>query len=263
VEITRKQVEEAKTRPRTDVLRLESLLVNARATLTTTISNRDAAWRQLATEIGLPDLAPPSIKLPGPPDTIPPLDLGNVTKRVLAVNTALKQSMADAERARLLIERARAEAIPDVTVGAGFGKNFADPEAETGAIVSVQVPIPIWDRSQGLIYEAQANYARATAFQQITSNRLTQETAAAFARYNALLQQIEQLANEALPRLRDSLDLLLKGYRAGAAQVTFADVFQAQQDLNAARLTLVEARRNLWLAIADLQGLMQLDMGEE
>jgi cobalt-zinc-cadmium efflux system outer membrane protein len=55
VEITRKQVEEARTRPRTDVLRLEALLVNARTTLGTNRSNRDAAWRQLATQIGLPE----------------------------------------------------------------------------------------------------------------------------------------------------------------------------------------------------------------
>jgi outer membrane protein TolC len=74
---------------------------------------------------------------------------------------------------------------------------------------------------------------------------------------------MEQLTHEALPRLRDSLDLLLKGYQAGAAQVTFADVFQAQHDLNAARLTLAETRRSLWLAIADLQGLTQIDLGEE
>jgi hypothetical protein len=30
-----------------------------------------------------------------------------------------------------------------------------------------------------------------------------------------------------------------------------------------ARLTLAEARRELWLAVADLQGLMQVDVGEE
>jgi cobalt-zinc-cadmium efflux system outer membrane protein len=261
VEITRKQVEEAKTRPRTDVLRLEALLVNARTTLTTNQCNRDAAWRQLATEVGLPDLAMPSIRPPDLPETIPPLNVVGVTKRVLAVNTELKQAIADSERTRLQMERARAEAVPDVTVAGGYSRSFV--ENSKGAVISVQTPIPIWDRKQGLIYEAKATYARTVAFQQSTINRLTEETAAAFARYNALRQQVEQLRNEALPRLRDSLDLLLRGYQAGAAQVTFADVFQAQQDLNAARLTLAEARRNLWLAIADLQGLGQIDLDEE
>ena len=261
VEITRKQVEEAKTRPRTDVLRLEALLVNARINLATNQSNREAAWRQLATEVGLPNLPMSSTPIPDLPEMIPPLNVEPVTKRVLAVNTDLKQAIADTERIRLQMERARAEAIPDVTVAGGYTRSFV--ENSEGAIISVSTPIPIWDRKQGLIYEAKANYARTVAFQQSTTNRLTQETAAAFARYNALRQQADQLTKEALPRLRDSLDLLLKGYQAGAAQVTFADVFQAQQDLNATRLTLAETRRNLWLAIADLQGLAQIDLGEE
>src|SRR5262249_44646717 len=52
-------------------------------------------------------------------------------------------------------------------------------------------------------------------------------------------------------------------YQAGAAQTTFADVLSADQALYAARLTLAETRQALWLAISDLQGLMQLDLDEE
>jgi cobalt-zinc-cadmium efflux system outer membrane protein len=261
VEITRKQVEQARTRPRSDLLRLEALLVGARTTLTTNRSNRDAAWRNLATEIGLPNLAMPSTVPPDLPAKSPALALEGITKTVLAVNTDLKQATADTERTRLQVERARAEVIPDVTVGGGYTRDFVDNAV--GASISIQTPIPVWDRKQGLIVEAQANHARTIAFRQGTANRLTQETAAAFARYDALRQQVDQLSKEAIPRLRDSLDLLLKGYQAGAAQVTFADVFQAQQDLNASRLALTDAGRNLWLAIADLQGLMQVDVGEE
>jgi outer membrane protein TolC len=74
---------------------------------------------------------------------------------------------------------------------------------------------------------------------------------------------VDRIEKEVLPRFRDSQVLLLKGYQAGAAQVTFADVFQAEQDLNATRLTLADARRNLWLAVADLEGLTQIDVAEE
>lgn len=261
IEITRKQVEEAKTRPRTDVLRLEAALENARIALATSQSNRDAAWQQLAAEIGLPNLPLPSTSPPGLPGTIPLLEGGAVMERVLAVNTDLKQAIIQSERARLQVERAKAEAVPDVTLAGGYTRNFV--EGDQGAIINVQIPIPVWDRKQGLIYEAQANFARTVAFQQTTVNRLTQETAAAYARYDSLRQQVERLEKEVLPRLRESRDLLLKGYQAGSAQVTFADVIQAEQDLNSARLTLADARRNLWLAIADLEGLMQIDMGEE
>ncbi len=261
VDVTRRQVEEAKTRPRTDVLRLEALLENARITLTTNRGNRDAAWRQLAAEVGLPELPMPAAPPPALPETAPTLDVKAVTERALTAHSGLKQALTDTERARAALERAKAQAIPNITVGTGY---TADNIGNTaGGNISLDVPLPLWDRNQGHIYEAKARFAQTVAFQQSSVNRLSQETAAAFARYDSLRQQTARLTNEVLPRFRESLDLLLKGYQAGAAQVTFADVFQAQQDLNATRLSLAEARRNLWLALADLEGLMQIDLGEE
>lgn len=261
VDITRKQVEEAKTRPRTDVLRLEALLENARIALITSKNNRDAAWQQLVAEVGLREPPLPAVPLPGLPETVSPLEFGAVSGRVLAVHTDLKQAILDSERAQLQVERAKAESIPDVIVAGGYSRSFV--ENSQGAIISVQTPIPLWDRKQGLIDEAKAGFARTVAFQHSTAARLTRETATALAQYNALRQQAERLTKEVIPRLRESLDLLLQAYQAGAAQVTFADLFQAQQDLNTARLTLAETRRNLWLAIADLEGLMQIDIDEK
>ena len=74
---------------------------------------------------------------------------------------------------------------------------------------------------------------------------------------------MEGVRTEVLPRLEESVELVRESYRAGAAQITFTDVLLAEQALNDARLRLEEARRDLWRAIADLQGLMQLDIGEE
>ena len=58
------------------------------------------------------------------------------------------------------------------------------------------------------------------------------------------------------------MELVRRGYQAGAVQLTFADVLLAEQNLGETRLRLAEARRELARAIADLQGLMQLEVGE-
>ncbi len=123
--------------------------------------------------------------------------------------------------------------------------------------------MPLWDRNQGTIHTAQAQLTRAQATMSTTAVRLRRETAAAFASYEAARQQAERLTARVLPRVEESLQQLRKGYQAGVPRVTFADVLQAEQALLTARLTLVEARRTLWLAVADLQGLMQLDVGED
>ncbi len=262
LKITRKLVEEARTRPRTDLLQIEGLLAQARLNLTNSQASQAVAWRQLAARIGVQELPMPEA-LPDLPEKAPAWDAEIVVRRVLSANTNVKQAAVLAEEARLQVERARAAAVPNVTIGGGFVRNFADPEAETGAIVSVQTSLPLWDRKQGLIHEAEANWAKANAAVGTAATQLSDETAAAFGRYVTARQQVEQLTRDILPRLQESLDLLRKGYQGGAAGVAFTDVLLAEQALLNSRQTLAGARRNLWLAVTELEGLMQLDLGEE
>jgi cobalt-zinc-cadmium efflux system outer membrane protein len=260
LEVTRRLVEEAKTRPRTDLIRLEALVEEARVSQERTAVNVQAAWRQLAAEVGLPHLPMPEAgaePLPG----IPLWDADAVLRRVLAANTDLKQAAVETERARLEVERAQAEAVPNVTVGSGYSRNF--PEHEMGAVVSVELPLPLWDRKQGRIYEAQARLTHALAARRSTATRLSQATAEAQGRYEAALRQLDRVNREVLPRLRENLALLRRGYQAGSTQVTFADVLLAEQTWNDTRLRLAAVRQELWRAVADLEGLMQLDLGEE
>lgn len=257
--ITRQQVEVIKSRPRTDLLRIDALLEEARIRLAGNRVNLEAAWQQLASEVGVPQLAPPTA--PGSfPAGIPAWEPPAVVRRVQETNTELKRAALEVRRARLEVERARAEVIPNVTVGGGYSRDFA--ENLHGAIISVDAPLPLWDRKQGRIHEAEARLAQAQAAVQGTAARLGRETTAALARYETARQQVERMTTLVVPRLQESVDLLRRSYQAGAVQTTFADVLSAEQALDAARLTLAERRQAVWLAVADLQGLMQLDLDE-
>src|SRR5262249_657999 len=136
-------------------------------------------------------------------------------------------------------------------------------ERTAGGLVTVETSLPLWDRNQGNIHAAQAAWARAQAAVRTTETRLSRATAAAFAAYQAARQQVERVTTQLVPRLQESLQLLRQGYQGGAAQVSFLDVLSAEQALFSARVTLADARRSLWQAVADLQGLMQLDLGED
>jgi cobalt-zinc-cadmium efflux system outer membrane protein len=260
VEITRQLVERVKSRPLTDLLRLEALLEEAKINRARSRINLQRAWRHLAAEIGVPCLPPPAA-IDDLTEPIPLWEANAILQRVLAVHTDLRQAALQAEQARLAIDRARAEAVPNFTVGGGYSRNF--PEHEAGGIVSLETTLPLWDRKQGRRHEAQARYAQALAAQRSTADRLTRETAAAFAAYQGAREEVERLQTRVLPRLRDSLELVRKGYQEGATQITFADVLLAEETLNDTRLKLSGARRDLWRAIADLLGLMQLELGQE
>jgi cobalt-zinc-cadmium efflux system outer membrane protein len=259
VEITRKLVEDVKTRPRADLLRLQALLDQAKISQTRTQTNLDAAWKQLAAEVGIASPPAPA-RLDGLPGAPPAWRAEAVTERVLAANSELRQASLEAERARLEYERARAEAVPNVTVGGGYFRGFIEQTA--GGVITVETAIPVWDRKQGLIHETRAKWAQAQAAERTAANRLRRDTAEAFARYEGAREQVDQLTRVVLPRLEESLDLVRKGYQAGAKDLSFADVELAVEALNEARLRIAEARRELWRAVADLQGLMQLDLCE-
>jgi cobalt-zinc-cadmium efflux system outer membrane protein len=260
LELTRQLVEKAKTRPRSDLLRIQALLDEALINQRRILTNLEAAWRELAAEVGVPSLPRPADTEALPP-TVPGWELERINQRVQSSNTLLRQAALEAESARLVFERARAEAIPNVNVGAGYIRSFIDQDA--GAVFSVETHLPIWDRRQGHIHEARANWARAQAALRTLSTRLSRDTAEAFARYEGARQQVERLTVRVLPQLVESLQQVREGYQAGTAGITFADVQLAIEALNDVRLRLAQAKRELWQAVADLQGLMQLDLGEE
>jgi cobalt-zinc-cadmium efflux system outer membrane protein len=260
LDIVRQLVEKAGSRPRTDLIRLQAVLDQARIALARARTNVEAAWRQLAAEVGVPSLPLPS-PIPPLPGGPPSWDGSDVSRRVQAANSELRQAMLEADMARLEWERARAEAVPNVHLGGGWVRSNIDETS--GAIVSVETALPTWDRKQGQIREARARWERARAAAGTVSTRLSRETAEAFGRYEGTRIQIERLVGAVLPRLEESLKLVQDGYQKGVPGVTFADVQLALEALNDARLRLAEARRELWRAVADLEGLMQLDLGEE
>ncbi|HJZ93228.1 MAG TPA: TolC family protein [Gemmataceae bacterium] len=259
VEVTRRQVETAKTRPQTDLVRLEALLEEAKIGRARAEELGRAAWRQVVALVGVSDLPQPAPTTPAD-DRPPEWDEAVVLHRVIEANTAIKQAAVEAERARLAVERATAEQVPNVTVGAGYVSENVDRTA--GPLLSIELPLPVWDRRQGAIHEARARQARAQAAIRSAETRLRHDTAEALGRYQAARVQVDRLTRDVLPRLTKSLELLRSALAAGSGQVTFGDVLMTEQNLNATRLTLTEAKRSLWLAVADLEGLMQLDVGE-
>src|SRR5207244_3957919 len=128
--------------------------------------------------------------------------------------------------------------------------NNAPIESTAGAIVTLEAPLPLWDRKQGHIHAAQARLAKAQAAVRTLETGLSATTAGAFARYQGARQQVDKLGQQVLPRLQESLDLLRKSYEVGGGGVTFSDVLMTEQSLIATRLTLAEARQSLCQAVA-------------
>ena len=104
VEISRRQVEEAKIRPRSDLLRIQAILGEARISQQNAGVRREAGWRQVAAEVGVPGLPLPESPAVtwGP---FPEWEADVVLRRVLAANSQVKEAAIETARVRLEIER--------------------------------------------------------------------------------------------------------------------------------------------------------------
>ncbi|MDA1049363.1 MAG: TolC family protein [Planctomycetota bacterium] len=258
-ETTRKLVEDVKSRPPVDLVRMRALLEDAEAARVLTEAAFAASWKQLAAEVGVPELAAPPER---PPffEALPDLDEVLVAERVQSANTELKQLAMQIEQARAQLARAEVAAVPNVTIGAGYRNNFT--AGQPGAIVSAQVPLPFWDRKQGLVRESQARLVQTTAILRSAETRLSRDTANAYGRYLGFKEQEDRLTRKVLPLLEEGLKAVQDLYAGGDPKRSFADVLLAQQNLNSTKLRRADVRRNLLQAYADLQALMQLDVDE-
>ena len=258
-ESTRQLVEDVQSRPRHNLERIDALLGEARIGQARGRINLEMAWKQLVAELGVPDSAMPEPR-PTLSDEPPLWGDRDVLSRVTATNLEIRQAAAVVEQSRVRVDRARAQAYPNVTVGAGYQNQYT--ANQPGAIVSVQVPLPVYDRRQGQIAEAESRVVQTEAARQSVVNRLHRDTAEALARFQGASEQDRRLTRDVLPVLEKSLQGVRQEYEAGAPRVTFADVLLATQNLNAAKLRRADVRRELWRAVADLEGLMQLDVDE-
>ena len=240
---------------RTDVAQSESRLALARSDLRTAQSNLISARENYIALVGsAPDDLQPPPPLPGLPDT--------PREAVLAAlenNPDLIAAEERAEAAGYDIDVARASRLPRIEpfITAGYS-NFLGTlgapatgidvsQGQTEATVGLRGTIPIFQggRPAALVRQSQAR-AQAALEQVIATERdIVAQVRSAFASYEA--------ANAIIASSQAAVDaaaLSLEGVRAEntVGNRTILDILNAEQELLRARVQLVTARRNAYVA---------------
>ncbi|MCA1765339.1 MAG: TolC family protein, partial [Desulfobulbaceae bacterium] len=92
---------------------------------------------------------------------IPALPEEESLKRFLSANPDLARWQAEIERSEAALALARSEAVPDLTLSAGF-RNFQESD-DNAFVAGVSLPIPFFNRNQGGVSEARARLDKARA----------------------------------------------------------------------------------------------------
>ncbi len=213
-------------------------------------------WEHLVTLVGAPELTPcPLAGLLEAEAT--PLEWESALCRILQESPELEFVRAEVVRDQITVKREQVEPIPNIVARAGAGYDFQDQPHRAVANVQVGIRLPLFDRNQGTIKQAQAELMRAHADVTRVELLLRSRFADAFHRYETARDSAKDYRDNTLPKAQRAFELYMdyfKKKRATWPQVLVAEraYFQYREEYLSA---LVELRR----AEVEIKGLLLVD----
>lgn len=151
------------------------------------------------------------------------------------------------------IDVARASRVPDVRIEALYHR-LAITEENT-VDVGVSVPLPLFNRNQGRLREAQANAWEAEADRRSTRIRLAAQLQESYGRLQSALTVKAALQNDLIPRS----DTLLQSAEArfDEGDINFHELLSFRLDAARLRLSYLESLRDVMQAWVDLSAFVK------
>lgn len=214
----------------------------------------EGSWRRLAALLGTPDR--PLERVEGSLDDRAPLaEYETIVARTVAASPQLAAAVTEVDRARWAVERARVEAVPNVTAQAQLQYDYGSENAVAG--VQIGLPLPIYNQNQGGVQEAIGELREAEYAAQRMELSIERELAQAYQDYVTARIRAERYATDILPRASDTLELTRNGYRNG--EFTFVQFLTAQRTYFQTNLTYLDALSEMGAAGRRMNGLLLSD----
>jgi outer membrane protein TolC len=135
------------------------------------------------------------------------------------------------------LEREHRQPIPNVTICGGAGYDQIDKGVVARAGFNV-TNIPIWNRNQGTIQQAEADLERQKAEVKLVELNLRRGLAFHYYRYKSALDYVAAYRNVVLPQSRERYEIALQSYRD--TRLEWPDVLQSQHAMVDARLAYID-----------------------
>lgn len=216
-------------------------------------NEQQAAWRRLSAVVGS-ELA--VRRLSGDVSQLPALlDWSEQLVRVTSTSPEVSAAMADLSRAQMALRRARVEPVPDVTTQ--FVAQYDNATGDAIAGVQMGIPLPIWNRNQGGIRQAEAEITQARRNMDRVELDLKQRLSIAFQEFSTARSQAETYSTQILPKAEETFKLVQRGYSLG--ELGYLDLLSAQRTYSQTNLAYLDALGTLWRSWAEIEGLLLSD----
>ncbi|MDP3332278.1 TolC family protein [Methylobacter tundripaludum] len=198
----------------------------------------EAARKRLAATWGNTEPRFEAVK--GDLDTVRSLPSLDLLLRRLDKNPDLARWVTEITQREALISVEKSKAIPDVTATVGASK-YLMPN-DYALVVGFSMPLPVFNRNQGGIREAEHRLSRAEEDHRSAEVRITTLLNTIYQKLSTAYAEVSALRQDILPGAQSAYDAAREGYRFG--KFGFLDVLDAQR-------TLFGAKSQYLLALSD------------
>ncbi len=182
-------------------------------------------------------------------EELPPLP---EAARQLQNNPRLARSETEEAQRAAQLASERAKSWPDLTLNGGARR--MEERGDTTAVLGFSVPLPLVNRNQGGIAEAQAAIEKTRGEQRLAEVQLNTALAIAYEELEDAGIQIREYRASVLPQIDESYRLSNEGYEAG--RFSYLEVLDARRSAAEARAQYLDALVRYHSAAAEIQGLI-------
>jgi len=212
-------------------------------------NEKTEAWRRLWSVVGVPERE--FVAIEGDLEqNLPDYTWEECYAMVLGQSSEMAAAKMKVERAKLSIDRADRENIPDIDLMVSV-RHHNITESEL-ANIQVGFPIPILNQNQGNIMRAQSELVAAKSDVRRIELDLQDRLALAYRRYADAKQQTSRYNDSILGKARKSLDLVKDGYEEG--QSDYLSLITAQQTFVRVNLAYLESLKELRTSLVIIEG---------
>ena len=243
------QVEAGKVSP-VQQMRTQVELVNSRIALEASKRGLEGAHFVLAATWG--GTSPAFEKVEGQLEMTKHIPTVEQLANRISQNPNIARWTVEIAHRRAAIQLERSKRLPDLSIGGGM-KHLNEID-DVAFIFGLSLPIPLYDRNQGAIREAEYNLAK--AFEERRSTEIATYTALATVHsvLSAAATTVTVMKDEVLPSAQKAFVAVTEGYRIG--KFDFLEMLDAQRTLFDVRGAYIDALAEYHKAVAKVEQLI-------
>lgn len=167
-----------------------------------------------------------------------PIEYEQAYGRLLSRSPELLAAQAKLREDCITVQRERVQWVPDIVVSGGSGYNYEAEETTAAAKVSIEVPL--FDRNQGTVRQAEADYTRQRNEIRRTELHLQKMLAQTYGKYLTALQSVQNYRDVILPEKREAYRIQLRSYERN--RIGWPEVLKSYDDYTNSRIEYVKSQ---------------------